>query len=1357
MKKLLAVALSLLFTISLLADNGGVPIKGGVLQSDLNLNGHTATNGQLVRQIISTDGSVIINQINGIADLSATNSPGTNGGGNSTWILPLASTFGAIGNGVTDDTAALQAGLNSGGVALQSGKTYLVSGLTLANDAQIRGAGKGSILKLSTSGTLIDTGSKQLDIEGVTLLGGNNGTLNSGQTGIKLWAGGTPSVRNVWIRGFNGSAIAVAGDNNIFLRSNRWSVINMNSESNYAGITMSGSSTAEYGRLESSFIGNCVVGIDLADGNVNISGNTVIDCSTNLYIHPNDNRSHSLVSGNLFNHSTNAMLFALNCGTGFSFVGNHAMATDGGSNSIFIINSTDVSLANNYFELSGLLECSNSSVIIQNNHWRNTGAIYPSHTTLCWAGGNYEDGVTGTIDSLLAPNLISLAAVNPLVAGQPTVGATGGLIFTNSIYMQGALYPFPNFGSAGESQTLSYWQTKWPGTHNAWEQGPDPIASGGAMRWQNFPEGGSGFTSLMTLSTNGDLAIVRNLTVSGLGLGVAHSSSGGLFSSSPVVEADQSLSDVTTDNVSTSKHGYAPKADGNAAHYLDGFGNWTTPAGGGGGAQTPWASDINGNSFSLLGANQVSASGFTNLAATPNTIANYDANKKLGSMANGGANTFLQGTTPPTWTAISAAALPPLLSAYPQALTNNDNRTGGAVLQEQLTVTNSGSGWFVQATGTNITFAFYATNSAGVLVTNYFTSNPGGTGSSGYNLELQNTNGWDTLQIYQDGRIRFGTNQLAQIWTNGVAVFAGITNTSLTVAGIVTNDLNGKLGTSISIPPSWVGSSVFFVATNGASGNNGQEAFPIDLATAMSKPQGSKFILKPGTYTNILVASDNTYWLSQYKWAAKIRGASGFHGISGNTGVTNVTIDGFDVGFSWIDNIKANGDGWVIRNCWSHNAGQGDPSWVTNTAGTFTGQGVAIHGYKNWTIESSLIESNGAWLAHDHGIYVNGTNGVIRYDVIRLNLAYGLQDFAGGGQSSDRIYIYGNDVYLNDTGASSGTYPNANGQRCIISTIDNGVGTNYIWNNTFIATNDYAAVSAGGTNNWTNNVIWGKFSGISVTAGTVNSDYNAYPSSPTPSESHSLVFSNPGLVSTNNGNLWPVSTSPLIGAAFSSIYLPLDYFGHAHFRATAIGAHPYNAAMANDAGAVRLPSPATGSDYWQDSIGYGSLVTTNFVGQILSGSVTNAAGSRVIYLVDLNAATNITALLALMAGQSPSVNMVNMTNFAQPLLTFASDSNAIVLNSGQYRYTAARAVGVTNIILPDTSHQWYATMTVTNPLGTTITNYCLVSGLSPEGYNATNAAAVIGFNAFVVPIGKSVDVTYKFDGYESNYSIAYKK
>jgi hypothetical protein len=53
-----------------------------------------------------------------------------------------------------------------------------------------------------------------------------------------------------------------------------------------------------------------------------------------------------------------------------------------------------------------------------------------------------------------------------------------------------------------------------------------------------------------------------------------------------VKDSDLSTSDIATNNASTSKHGFLLKLDNNAAHYMDGTGAWSTPAGGGGGGVT---------------------------------------------------------------------------------------------------------------------------------------------------------------------------------------------------------------------------------------------------------------------------------------------------------------------------------------------------------------------------------------------------------------------------------------------------------------------------------------------------------------------------------------------------------------------------------------------------------------------------------------------------------------------------------------------------------------------------------------------------------------------------------------------------
>jgi hypothetical protein len=59
--------------------------------------------------------------------------------------------------------------------------------------------------------------------------------------------------------------------------------------------------------------------------------------------------------------------------------------------------------------------------------------------------------------------------------------------------------------------------------------------------------------------------------------------SGNLANCNGLVESGLTLADNTTNNTSTTKHGFAPKLPNDATKYLDGTGAYTVPAGGGGG------------------------------------------------------------------------------------------------------------------------------------------------------------------------------------------------------------------------------------------------------------------------------------------------------------------------------------------------------------------------------------------------------------------------------------------------------------------------------------------------------------------------------------------------------------------------------------------------------------------------------------------------------------------------------------------------------------------------------------------------------------------------------------------------------
>jgi hypothetical protein len=93
--------------------------------------------------------------------------------------------------------------------------------------------------------------------------------------------------------------------------------------------------------------------------------------------------------------------------------------------------------------------------------------------------------------------------------------------------------------------------------------------------------------SKLSMSTNKILGRTTAGTgsVEEISVGTGLSLSSGTIANT-ITDATLSFSDITTNDVSTTKHGFAPKAPNDATKYLDGTGNYSTPAGGGGGVAT---------------------------------------------------------------------------------------------------------------------------------------------------------------------------------------------------------------------------------------------------------------------------------------------------------------------------------------------------------------------------------------------------------------------------------------------------------------------------------------------------------------------------------------------------------------------------------------------------------------------------------------------------------------------------------------------------------------------------------------------------------------------------------------------------
>ena len=427
-----------------------------------------------------------------------------------------------------------------------------------------------------------------------------------------------------------------------------------------------------------------------------------------------------------------------------------------------------------------------------------------------------------------------------------------------------------------------------------------------------------------------------------------------------------------------------------------------------------------------------------------------------------------------------------------------------------------------------------------------------------------------------------GDGPLSYQWTfNGTNVGA---NSSTYNRGMCQqSDDDGRVQVKVSNPAGSLASSIatltvnpnvpaYYVSPSGSTLNNGLSpaaAWPLTYALSRIGPSNILTFL-PGTYPSFGVSRSGTILRSQVKWGAKVIGTPGNHGIwtTGDNVVSNVLVEGFEVSHSYIDGVKLNGPNSTVRNCWIHHSGRGNPLWVTNTDASFSGQGVASHAYPGTVIEYNLIEENGAWLNHDHGIYISGTNCVVRGNVLRKNLAYGIQLYDTSPSDCMDARVCRNLVYGNGRGA--------------FIVYSWGGFTNYLFNNTIIASVNGPIQTEYGVLCMSNNVIVSTSSSwiVEEDAGPpLQRDYNVISggrdSSPGP---HDINVSDPGFVNSSAGLYWLTAASRARGAATANITPDRDFFGNWLSAVTDAGAFQYSPNLESDS-RVLEPSPAN-PNYW---------------------------------------------------------------------------------------------------------------------------------------------------------------------------------
>lgn len=370
------------------------------------------------------------------------------------------------------------------------------------------------------------------------------------------------------------------------------------------------------------------------------------------------------------------------------------------------------------------------------------------------------------------------------------------------------------------------------------------------------------------------------------------------------------------------------------------------------------------------------------------------------------------------------------------------------------------------------------------------------------------------------------------------------------------------------------GATIYVKATGTGSANGTSAANAVGQAGAMALASvGDTLIMCGPGFSSFLITKNDLKVFSATsagvtnKWSWEVTGSPGEHGVYTGTGVTGVRIWGVKVLSSYISGIKFNGNDSRLKDAWVQRAGRGDPAWVTNSNGSYTGQGIEAHNLADIWIETSLFENNGARLNQDHGGYISGTNIFIIGNIFRTNCAYGLQVYDGTGDNHN-VWVVGNLIHDNGSpGVSAST----------LTLWTYGVKTNFVINNTLIGRTGKYGGNYNGANSssrlgFSNNIVVGDAGyGIfpQTGAGGTNCVWSAYnlKSSMLAGEPQGIgdVAGTATFNSEANARYCPAPTSPARNMALASAAYSVDFFGRPQIAVKDVGALQYEDRLNSDA------------------------------------------------------------------------------------------------------------------------------------------------------------------------------------------------
>ncbi len=555
-------------------------------------------------------------------------------------------TYGAIGNGSTDDTTALQATITaaavSGGIVQLGPKTYLISSALSITTSNVciqgilaggpgTGGPNGSIIKSnSATADIINVNNGGAQINSVYLKDfcvsrsiapttGNGIVLNKVIDAVleRIWSFDSircfyhQDAQLIWYRdcqaewttlsnGITGYGFKMVGTNTTGFFSTRMLdsfVSNGTSSGTLYGMHVSTSSNGISDLFCEGFeTANCTYGVYI-DGATSTFNEDIHflrtihdDCITSAFFITGvtGHDSYVEINGGYTAQRNSSPAIDIENSSGVIVNNVNFIAANGGSGNCVLINGS--SSKNNIIQSNVMYCASSSQVMVKIANGSNNNV---SNNAIVGNAAAFTTGISlvSASDNIIDGNVLSGSGTNGILLDSGSAN-NGGV---NVVNPASITTPLTDSGT-GNFVTIAASSAVGTVTHTG------------------------NLTAHAVVLGNGT-ADEKVLASLGTTTTVLHGNASADPAFGAVVEADITLANNTTNDVSITKHGFAPIAPNDATKYLDGTGAYSIPAGtGGGGSVTTSGSPASGNLTKFSGATAITNGDLSGDVTTSGTL-----------------------------------------------------------------------------------------------------------------------------------------------------------------------------------------------------------------------------------------------------------------------------------------------------------------------------------------------------------------------------------------------------------------------------------------------------------------------------------------------------------------------------------------------------------------------------------------------------------------------------------------------------------------------------------------------------------------------------------------------------------------